>query len=357
MSAKKCSKNFVSENQRWQAIQTRDRQAEGIFWYAVITTGIYCRPACPSRLPNRENIRYFDSIENAESAGFRACKRCKPKQLTAFQQHLSMVTKICRLIQSSESEINLTALAQKTELSPYYFHKVFKSITGLTPKSYFQAHRAKRIQTALDVDGSVTEAAYSAGFGSSGRFYETANQLLGMPPRSFQNGGTDIRIYFAIGECYLGSILVAATHVGVCTISLGDDPEILLNELKEQFPQAELIGGDDTFGQTIVQVIDFIESPKAQLKLPLDIQGSIFQKRVWQALQEIPSGTTVSYTQIAEKIGSPKAFRAVANACASNTLAIAIPCHRVVRSDGGLSGYRWGIERKRALLACEKNSD
>jgi AraC family transcriptional regulator of adaptative response/methylated-DNA-[protein]-cysteine methyltransferase len=241
-------------------------------------------------------------------------------------------------------------------MSRYHFHRVFKTITGVTPKAYAAAHRAQRVRDELSRAATVTDAIYGAGFNSNGRFYATSSEVLGMTPTDFRSGGNGVSIRFAVGTCSLGSILVAATAKGVCAILLGDDPEALVRELQDRFPTAELLGGDTDFEQLVAQVVGFVEAPALGLDLPLDMQGTVFQQRVWQALRAIPSGATASYTDIAERIGAPQAVRAVAQACAANAIAVAIPCHRVVRRDGTLSGYRWGVERKRALLDREATS-
>lgn len=339
---------------RWTAILTRDANADGQFYYSVKTTGVYCRPSCASRTARPENIQFYETRKDAEKAGFRPCKRCKPEQTPLLEKHAATVTKVCRLIEKSEKLPSLGELAEYAELSPWYFHRVFKTITGLTPKAYATAHQSKRIRNELKKSDTVTRAIFNAGLNSSGRFYEKANQVLGMTPSNYRAGGTNTDIYFAIGECSLGSILVASSDRGICAIFLGDDPEALLKDLQDKFPESNFIGGDTKFEKQVAQVVGLVESPGAGLNLPLDIRGTVFQQRVWQALKNIPVGSTASYSDIAKQIGSPKSFRAVAQACAANTLAVAIPCHRVVRNDGSLSGYRWGIERKRVLLEKEK---
>lgn len=344
------------DEQRWQAIVNRDVSADGEFYYSVSTTGVFCRPSCPSRLAKRKNIQFHDTMQEAIDAGFRPCKRCKPEQESQTARHAAMVAKICRLIENADVPPSLDTLAEASGLSRYHFHRIFKSVTGLTPKAYSAAYRAQRVRNELMNSASVTEAIYGTGFNSNGRFYENADQMLGMTPTKFRKEGLDTKISFAVGECSLGAILVAATDKGVCAISMGDDPDALVRELQDRFPRAELIGGDDQFESMVAQVIGFVESPNVGLSLPLDIRGTVFQTRVWQALRKIPAGQTVSYTDIARQIGSPKAVRAVASACASNTIAVAIPCHRVVRNDGGLSGYRWGVERKRKLIEREAKS-
>ena len=238
-------------------------------------------------------------------------------------------------------------------LSRFHFHRVFAKLTGQTPKAYALAHRAERMRRALPKRGTVTEAIYEAGFNSNGRFYAESSQMLGMAPKTFRAGGKGVAIRFAVGECSLGSILVASSEKGVCAILLGDDPNQLAQDLQDRFPKAELIGGDRSFERVVATEVGFVEAPERGLNLPLDVRGTAFQRRVWQALREIPAGSTASYTEIAKRIGSPKAVRAVAGACAANALAVAIPCHRVLRTDGHLSGYRWGVKRKRALLQME----
>ena len=338
---------------RWAAVQARDARADGTFFYSVRTTGVYCRPSCAARSARPENVSFHTTAAEAERAGFRPCKRCKPDQSSLQEQHAAMITASCRLIERAETAPTLEQLAKPTGLSPFHFHRVFKAVTGLTPKQYAAAHRASRVRSELDRGGTVTEAIFEAGYNASSRFYETSSQVLGMTPTSYRAGGVDNDIRFAIGECSLGAILVAQSQRGVCAILLGDDPDALARDLQDRFPKANLIGGDRAFEQLVARVVGFVEAPALGLDLPLDVRGTAFQQRVWQALREIPAGVTASYSEIARRIGSPRAVRAVAGACAANMLAVAIPCHRVVRNDGGLSGYRWGVERKRALLKRE----
>jgi len=278
----------------------------------------------------------------------------KPVPQPSPRKHAALVAEACRRIEAAESPPSLEALAKQAGLSPFHFHRVFKAVTGLTPKAYAQAHRANAVRSGLaDPRTRVTDAMFDAGYNANSRFYEQAEAMLGMKPAQYRAGGADARIEFAVGQCSLGAILVARSQRGVCAISLGDDPEALLRELQDRFPRAELIGGDAGFERLVAQVVGLVEHPNIGVELPLDVRGTAFQQRVWQALRQVPAGQTASYAQIAQCIGSPKAVRAVAQACASNTLAVAIPCHRVVRSDGALSGYRWGVERKRALLDRE----
>ncbi len=347
------SPTSASDEDRWRAVVRRDRRSDGVFYFSVRTTGVYCRPSCPARLARRENVRFHLTCGEAERAGFRPCKRCRPNESSRGDQRATVVAKACRLIETADTPPSLDALAEAAGMSRFHFHRVFKAITGITPRAYAAAHRARRVRDELSRGGTVTDAIYGAGFNSSGRFYAAAADVLGMRPTSFRSGGEGASIRFAVGECSLGSILVATSDRGVCAILLGDDPDELVRDLQDRFPKARLIGGDRGFERLVAQVVGFIEAPALGLDLPLDVRGSAFQQRVWQALREIPPGATVTYKQIAGRVGAPGAVRAVAQACASNALAVAIPCHRVVRSDGALAGYRWGIRRKRALLDRE----
>lgn len=343
----------LDDDARWAAVAARDRAFDGKFYTCVETTGIYCRPSCPARLPNRANVRFHDTRAEAEAAGFRPCKRCKPNEPALAEKYTEKVAEACRRIEAAEDAPRLDGLAEAAGLSPSHFHRIFKSIAGVTPKAYAVAVRRKRVRENLERSATVTEAIHDAGFNSNGRFYETSSQVLGMTPTAFRAGGANTEIRFAIGECSLGSILVAASGKGVCAILMGDEPDALARQLEDQFPRARLVGGEPHFERLAAKVIGFVEAPRIGLNLPLDVRGTAFQHRVWQALRDIPAGSTASYTEIAERIGAPKAVRAVAGACAANALAVAIPCHRVVRNGGALSGYRWGVERKRALLERE----
>ncbi|CRM00995.1 MULTISPECIES: bifunctional DNA-binding transcriptional regulator/O6-methylguanine-DNA methyltransferase Ada [Pseudomonas] len=344
----------TEQDPRWAAILTRDPKADTLFVYGVKTTGVYCRPSSASRLPRPENIEFFDTPAQAEAAGYRPSKRAVGDQTQRAAQHAQRVAMACRHIEQADTPLSLDALAKLAGLSPFHFHRVFKAVTGLTPKAYASAHRSRKVRAGLKGQHTVTDALYDAGFNSNSRFYASADQLLGMKPSDYRAGGAHNEILFAVGQCSLGAILVAQSARGVCAILLGDDPEQLVRELQDQFPKADLVGADRRFEQLIAQVVGFIEAPALGLDLPLDVRGTAFQERVWQALREIPLGSTASYAQIAEKIGAPTSFRAVAQACGANRLAVAIPCHRVVRSNGDVSGYRWGVERKRQLLERER---
>lgn len=338
---------------RWAAVVARDTAADGEFFYSVKTTGVYCRPSCAARAARPENLEFHLTAADAERAGFRPCKRCRPDQPVKGAPHAALMAELCRFIESAEQAPSLDQLAQRAGLSAYHLHRTFKAVTGVTPKQYAAAHRVKRIKAGLDRSATVTEAIYGAGYNSNGRFYEKSNDMLGMTPTNFRAGGANTEIRFAIGECSLGSILIAASDRGVCAILIGDDPNELARDLQDRFRRAHLIGGDAGFEQLVAQVVGFVEAPSRGLDLPLDVRGTAFQQRVWQALRDVPAGKTVSYATIADRIGAPKAFRAVGSAIAANPIAVAIPCHRVIRHDGGLSGYRWGVERKRALLERE----
>jgi AraC family transcriptional regulator of adaptative response/methylated-DNA-[protein]-cysteine methyltransferase len=347
--------DVATENDpRWAAVVTRDRRADGVFYYSVDTTGVYCRPSCGSRRANPKNVRFHRTTTDATRAGFRPCRRCKPDQPSLEQLHAAKVAEICRVIEAADQTPSLAALAKRAGLSPYHFHRVFKAVTGVTPRAYAAGHRTARVRNELKKRSkTVTQAIYDAGFNSGGRFYESSDQVLGMTPTDYRAGGADTEILFAVGECSLGSILVAQSAKGVCAILLDDDPDALVRDLQDRFPRATLVGGDAAFEKVVAQVIGFVEAPALGLDLPLDVRGTAFQQRVWQALREIPAGTTASYAEIAARIGAPNGARAVAHACGANALAVAIPCHRVVRTDGSLSGYRWGVERKRSLLELE----
>ncbi len=338
---------------RWAAVVARDATADGQFVYAVKTTGVYCRPGCAARAPRPENVEFHATAAAAEAAGFRACQRCRPGQPTLAAQHATTVAELCRLLASTDGAPAWQALAHRVGLSRYHLHRVFKAVTGVTPGAYAAAQRAARARRDLTQGDSITSAIYQAGYNSSSRFYATSSQVLGMTPSRYRAGGADTEIRFAIGACSLGAVLVAATAVGVCAILLGDDATALAFDLQDRFPRATLVGGDADFERVVAAVVGLVEAPQIGLALPLDVRGTTFQVRVWQALRDIPIGATATYAAIAKRIGAPQAARAVAGACAANLLAIAIPCHRVVRLDGDLGGYRWGVERKRALLDRE----
>lgn len=348
------TKLFISDEDRWEAVVNRNRSADGKFFYSVKTTGVYCRPSCAARRARRENVEFHPTPAAAEKAGFRPCMRCRPNEHSADQGHVDAVARACRIIVEAEEAPDLETLAKAVGMSSSHFHRVFKSLMGLTPKAYATAHRSQRMRDELTQSDTVTSAIYNAGFNSNGRFYANSTEVLGMTPTDFRGGGAGATIRFAVGECSLGSILVAASERGICSITLGDDPNELARDLQNRFPKAELIGGNEEFEQLVAKVVAFVERPATGLNLPLDVQGTAFQHRVWRKLREIPCGRTCSYSEVAENLGEPNATRAVAQACAANPIAVAIPCHRVVKNDGALSGYRWGVERKRSLLDRER---
>jgi len=344
----------MNDEQRWQAILDRDADADGLFFMCVQTTGIYCRPACPARRPNRENVHFVDSVQAARREGFRPCKRCKPDDAASqADRRAEIVAAVCERIRTSGERLSLDQLAAEAGMSRFHFHRVFKDVTGVTPKAYETALRSNRVRDGLATTPTVTQAVYDAGFASNGRFYASTNDMLGMTPGSFRRGGQDMTIRVAFGESSLGVVLVASTESGICSIMIGDEPESLLAELIRRFPNATYSGDDRDFEQAVAKVVRCIEEPARGINLQLDIRGTAFQLRVWQALRKIPRGSTASYSDIATRIGAPKAARAVASACGQNTIAIAVPCHRVVGKDGSLTGYHWGIERKRVLLERE----
>ena len=343
----------TQQDPRWAKVVARDAAADGSFVYSVKTTGVFCRPSCPARPARPENVAFHATTQAAERAGFRACKRCKPNGPSLGEEHAAKVAELCRFLESADLVPTLETLADRAGWSVYHLHRVFKAVTGLTPRAYAAAHRAARVREELRSSPTVTQAIYGAGFNSNGRFYAATDDMLGMTPSAFKRGGKTAEIRFAVGECSLGSILVAQSDRGVCAILLGDDPDQLARDLQDQFSQATLVGGDAAFEALVARVVGMIEAPSIGTDLPLDVRGTAFQQRVWRALRKIPAGSTASYADVAKKIGAAGSIRAVAQACGANMIAVAIPCHRVVRSDGALSGYRWGVERKRALLDRE----
>jgi AraC family transcriptional regulator of adaptative response/methylated-DNA-[protein]-cysteine methyltransferase len=338
---------------RWKAVAGRCAEAARAFVCGVRTTGVYCRPNCPSRLPRRENVEFFDTAADAEAAGYRPCKRCRPEQSELGNRRVDAVQRVCRRIETAEEAPRLEQLASEVGLSASRLHRLFKEVCGMTPKQYAAALRARRVQQALADGDSVTRAVYAAGFNASSRFYEKSRRILGMQPTAYAGGGAGEAIAYAATETTLGWLLVAATQVGVCRIELADRPEELEEELRNLFPKATLHKGDAGFCAWVDEIAARVETGGDFADLPLDIRGTAFMHRVWSALKEIPAGATRTYREIAEAIGKPKAARAVANACAKNPVAIAIPCHRVVRGDGSLGGYRGGVARKRKLLDRE----
>src|SRR6202140_1276387 len=295
----------VAEDPRWARIVARDKTADGHLWYSVATTGVYCRPSCPSRLANPKNVQLHDSLASAKATGFRSCRRCNPDGLSIEAENAALAAKACRIIEESEEEPSLEELAGAVGRSPSYFHRMFKAATGVTPKDYAGAQRAEKIRLGLGSGSSVTEAIYDAGFNSSGRFYEKSTKMLGMTPSQYRAGGANEEIRFAVGQTSLGAVLVASTKKGVAAILLGDDPDELVRNLQDRFPKAHVIGADRDYESLVAQVVGLVEAPRVVLDLPLDVRGTACQERVWKALQEVPPGATVSYAEIARRIGAP----------------------------------------------------
>jgi AraC family transcriptional regulator of adaptative response/methylated-DNA-[protein]-cysteine methyltransferase len=340
----------LPDEQLWQQVLTR--QAAD-FLYAVTTMGVYCRPGCPSPRPLRKNVRFFDTCAEAEAAGFRACKRCDPKGERARIAQ-DVVRDACAFIEAEETAPSLDALAARSGYSRFHFLRMFRDHTGLTPHSYAEGIRARRLHAALAGGVRVVDAVADAGFGSESRVYEKTSALLGMTPGAMRRGGAGEAIRTASADCPFGRLLVGATDKGVCFIGFAEPDEALMGDLRRRFPRATIIADDTALAATVRAVLAFLDEPRQALALPLDLRGTLFQQRVWQALCRIPAGETRTYAQLAEMIGAPRAIRAVARSCATNPVSLAVPCHRVIGSDGGLTGYRWGVPRKQSLLAKEK---
>lgn len=344
------------DDPRWSALASRDALADGSFVYAVATTGIYCAPSCGARTPLPRHVTFYDTPREARAAGFRPCRRCLPDLPPRAQREAALLEDLCRFIEAQDAPPSLQTLAERAALSPAHLHRLFKARLGLTPRAYADACRAERVRQAVHTAPSITDALYDAGYGSSSRLYEQSGDIFGMNPTQFKNKGQGVTLRFAVTTCDLGALLVAASPRGLCAVALGDDPEDLQRQLQARFPQAVLLGDDPGFAQTVAEVVACVEQPARACDLPLDIQGTAFQRRVWEALRAIPPGQTLTYAQLAQRLDAPTATRAVAAACAANTLAVLIPCHRVIRSDGSLAGYRWGVSRKRDLLQREASS-
>lgn len=343
----------LAEDPRWSRIVARDASADGAFWYSVATTGVYCRPSCPSRTANPQNVRIHVTLAEARRTGARACLRCRPDAADLHAAQAEQVAAACRRIEAAETMPTLAELAAAAGMSPGHFQRRFKAATGVSPRAYAAEHRAGRVRAALAAGAAVTDAIHEAGYGSSGRFYAEAEAVLGMKPGAYRRGGVAETLRVAVAPTSLGLLLVAASPVGIAALLLGEDAQALEAELRQRFAHARFEAGDTAFAATVEQVVAFVDAPDATLDLPLDIRGTAFRRRVWEELRAIPAGETASYADVARRIGAPQAVRAVAGACAANAHALAIPCHRVLRSDGALSGYRWGTTRKRALLDRE----
>ena len=351
----------AGEKKFWQAVQTRDASCDGLFYYGVRTTGVYCRPSCASRQPKRENVRFFALPEAARQAGFRACLRCRPDEMAIRDPQAELVQSICRLIEQHlegqfGNKAHFAALSEQVRLSQFHLQRLFKKLMGITPRQYAEARRTDVFKTSIKAGQNVTEAMYDAGYGSSSRLYEKAAAHLGMTPATYRKGGKGMKINYTIAACPLGLLLVAATEKGICSVTLGDQSEALANNLRAEFPQADISTNDEYLQSQVKTLLAHLAGQEPHPALPLDVQGTAFQKRVWEELRNIPYGQTASYTEIARRIGQPTATRAVARACATNPAGLVTPCHRVVREGGELGGYRWGIERKRQLLEQERKA-
>ena len=338
----------------WQAVKTNDARFDGAFFLGVKTTGIYCKPSCRARLPKRENVDFYASAKDAEAVGLRACLRCRPRSIESIDPQLAKILKAVELIEG-ESTLSLDDLSTELELSPYHLQRSFKEVIGVSPKKFAEAKKMEKFKSEIKDGSDVTTAMYDAGYGSSSRLYETASETLGMTPTAYRSGGKGMTIDYTITDCELGRILVGRTIKGLCSVAFADDDESLEENLKNEFPNAEIIRDAAVLKEFVDEILKYLGGENRRLDLPLDIQATAFQMKVWEILRKIPYGETVSYSQIAEQLGDKKKVRAVARACATNRIAVVIPCHRVVASSGKLSGYRWGIDRKQRLLEREAN--
>jgi AraC family transcriptional regulator of adaptative response/methylated-DNA-[protein]-cysteine methyltransferase len=341
----------LQNENHWLQVMARDARQDGRFVFAVRTTGVYCRPSCPSRRPRRDSVEFFPDPQEAERAGYRACLRCKPTEVSPQAQY---VLRARQLLDNAEGVVTLAQLSKQVGLSPFHLQRLFKRATGLSPREYQSARRVQHVKTELRKGEYVTTALYEAGFGSPSRLYEKSDQQLGMTPGTYRRGGVGVSITFAIAPTPLGRMLVAATERGLCVVRFGESVAELERDLRNEFHAATLLRDDAAMRRYIEPLLASLSGNKTTIDLPLDVRATAFQQKVWEALQRIPCGETRSYTDVARELGDPKAVRAVARACASNPVALAVPCHRVVRSDGDLAGYRWGLERKRKLLERER---
>ncbi len=349
---------------RYEAIRRRDAASDGVFWYAVLTTGVYCRPSCVARLPRPENVSFHETRESAEAAGYRPCKRCKPREAPAAERRAAMMRGVRAHIEGAEGPLSLDALARRAGVSPGYLQRTFKAVVGMTPREYGAAHRLQRVQNALSDGSEVTAALHEAGYASSSRFYEHESKALGMLPAALRKGGEGAVVHFVVRDTSLGRMLVAATARGVCSVSFGaaSEERAMENALRARLPRAALARAEEGSSEharvdaLAMRVAALVDGAKVASDVPLDLLGTAFQQRVWRALREVPAGTTATYTEIAQRVGAPAAVRAVGSACGKNPVAVVVPCHRILRGDGGLGGYAWGLGRKRALLARERKA-
>ena len=342
----------METNVYWKAVETNDARFDGAFVFGVKTTGIFCKPSCSARKPKRENVEFFDEVERAERNGFRACLRCKPKLANAADPQVEMVLRACEIM-DVDDQISLNDLGAQLGLSPSHFQRTFKDILGISPKKYAEVKRLERFKREIKEGSDVVTAMYEAGYGSSSRLYEKASKNLGMTPAIYKKGGKGMNINYIITDCELGKLLVARTPRGICSVTFGDSVKELREGLAKEFPKAEIAEDEKDLKNAVDSITKYLQGKNKRLILPLDLQATAFQMQVWDFLKKIPYGETRSYSEVAESLGDKKKVRAVAQACAKNRVAVVIPCHRVVASNGKLSGYRWGVERKKALLEGE----
>lgn len=338
----------------WQAVQRKEARFEGLFFTCVKTTKIFCKPTCTAKLPKRENVEFVRTWQEAETKGFRACLRCQPKLEVVVNPQVEIVLQACELLETEEN-ISLENLAEKLKISPYHLQRTFKEIIGVSPKKYAENLRLQKFKSEIKLGNDVVTAMYESGYGSSRSLYENITDKLGMTPKIYQKGGKGMKIEYTITNCELGKMLVARTEKGVCAVTFGDDEDVLFEKLTSEYPQAEIAKNETNLKEYVEAILQNLAGNNKRIVLPIDVQATAFQMQVWDALRKIPYGETLSYKQVAESLGNPKAVRAVARACATNKVAVVIPCHRVVGSNGSLSGYRWGIERKQKLIETEKN--
>jgi len=349
--------SLSTDDERWHAVASRDARFDGQFVYAVSSTRIYCRPSCPSKRPSRDRVNFFPVPEAAEQSGYRECKRCRPRQARIPDPQVELVQRVCHYLDTTDAEsVKLAELSQLTGVSLFHLQRTFKHIMGISPRQYFAARKFGKFKSSIKEGKTVTSALYEAGFNSSSRLYGHAAEELGMTPATYSRGGRGVVINYTIAASPIGQILVAATDRGVCAVKIGDTKGELEADLRDEFPAAVIERNDDELESTVAKVIEAISNSKAAVDLPLDIRSTAFQRQVWEKLREIPYGETVSYGDVAKALGNPGAVRAVGRACATNPVALIIPCHRVVREDSSLGGYRWGLDRKKRLLELEKKS-
>jgi AraC family transcriptional regulator of adaptative response/methylated-DNA-[protein]-cysteine methyltransferase len=344
----------TNEEKLWEAVLAKDARLDGEFVFAVSSTRIYCRPSCPSRRPRRERVSFFALPEAAEQAGFRPCLRCRPRHATAIDPKVELVQRACDLIAAADESLTLTHLSEQLGISSFHLQRTFKKIVGISPRQYAESKRAKKFKANVREGQPITSAMYDAGYGSSSRLYERSTAELGMTPATYSRNGRGAFINYAVAECDLGYLLVAATEKGICAVRLGSTETELETDLREEFSAARVARDEGQLREWVGQILEHLAGRRPDLNLPLDVQATAFQRLVWEALQAIPYGSTRSYAQVAQAIGRPTAVRAVARACATNPVALVVPCHRVIGSDKSLSGYRWGPERKKRLLDQEK---